>query len=262
MRSVAEKRNLYVDLSGVKTMTSDAIAGLLATIHYCKSLGARARGNVPTEPQAEQMLNNSGFRTYVHSSPGSQYTSPMGRIEKFTKRGEAFQNKFDQNLARRIIEFATLKLTGTARANGVSYSVFCEAMLNTLNHASGPNAPREPWWASVYYDSDRNRACFTFLDQGVGIFNSRRLAMRLKLLVHLRSPSSGELLKLLFRGAIPSTTGVLGRGNGIPRMYEHCKAGRIRNLIILSNNAVGNAEEETYRVLPRGFEGTLLYWEI
>jgi hypothetical protein len=45
-------------------------------------------------------------------------------------------------------------------------------------------------------------------------------------------------------------------------MYEHCRAGRIRNLTVLTNNVIGEAETERYQVLTESFEGTLLYWEI
>lgn len=260
--ALGESRNVVVDLSGVKTMTPDAIPGLLATIHHCAIVGSRVRGNFPKEPKPQKMLIESGFRNYVHSSPGAKNLPPMGHIMKFTESGETFQNRFDQHLAERLIEFATLKLTGTAQPHRPSFSIFCEAMLNTFNHAASEGVSHEPWWASTYYDSERNCSCFTFLDQGVGIFKSHRLTMRLNILSSLRVLDQGQLLQRLFRGEIPSTTGLPGRGNGIPGMYEHCKAGRIRRLTVLSNNAFGDGDAETYVVLPKSFPGTLLYWEI
>lgn len=260
--SLSDRKNVFVDLAGVKTMTPDAIAGLLATIHHCGLVGSRVRGNVPKEPTPQRMLNNSGFRNYVHSAPGAKIPPAMGQIVKFTKTGEAFQNRFDQRLANGLTEFAMLQLTGTAQPHRPSFSVFCEAMLNTFNHAGRSGVSHEPWWASVYYDSDRKCACFTFLDQGVGIFRSHRLTTKLNLLTFLRLLTPAELLRRLFRGEIPSTTGLPGRGNGIPGMYEHCKAGRIKKLTVLSNNAVGDVDADTYVVLSKSFNGTLLYWEI
>jgi hypothetical protein len=262
VRSAADSRNIFVDLSGVTTMTPDAIAGLLATIHHCKLVGARVRGNSPADPRSAQMLNDSGFRAYVYNAPGARFQATMGKIERFKKSGEAFQDRYDQALAQSLIEVATLKLTGRPQSHGASFSVFGEAMLNTLNHAARSGEPHEPWWASVYYDSERQRACFTFLDQGVGIFRSHRLTVMLKILKGLQLLSPAELLERLFKGQIPSTTRLPGRGNGIPWMYDTCKAGRIRNLTILSNKAIGNAETDLYSVLSNSFDGTLLYWEI
>jgi hypothetical protein len=260
--AVAESRNVIVDLSGVTTMTPDAIPGLLATIHHCRIGGARIRGNVPTDLKAQKMLNESGFREYVHSAPGTRRPSPMGHILKFTAGGETSHDRFDQMLANGLVEFATSKLTGIPKPHGPSFSVLGEAMLNTLNHAGKYGVSHEPWWASVYYDSERKRACFTFLDRGVGIFESHRLTTKLKFLTGLQVLSPAQILQRLVKGEIPSTTREPGRGNGIPGMYDHCKAERIRKLTILSNKAFGDLEAETYVVLPKSFAGTLLYWEI
>jgi hypothetical protein len=135
-------------------------------------------------------------------------------------------------------------------------------MLNTLNHAAVLGRPREPWWASVYVNSDIGRACFTFIDLGVGIFESHQLTLALNLKHAFRLLTRGELLKRIFCGEVQSTTREPGRGNGLPGMYEHCKARRIRNLTVIANNAIGNAETETYDVISGEFPGTLLYWEI
>jgi hypothetical protein len=262
IQASAEKRNVFVDLSGVTTITPDAIAGLLAAIHRGRIGGARVSGNAPKDPTANQILDGSGFRTYVRSSPAFEYPVQKGKILKRQMSGETFQNRFDQNLAKELVAVATSKLTGAARSTGPSFSVLCEAMLNTWNHAAKSGEPPEPWWASVYVDSERDRACFTFIDQGVGIFESHRLTAKLTFLRSLRLLDRGQLLELIFKGQIPSTTRLPGRGNGIPGMYEHCKAQRIREFTIISNNVIGKGDTDTYEVLPTGFAGTLIYWEI
>jgi anti-anti-sigma regulatory factor len=262
LEDLASTRNVYVDLSSVKTITPDAIAVLVAIIRRSQHHGARIRGNVPEETVAQQMLNDSGFRAYVTNSPGYRPPPAMGKILKRTATGEVSQNRFDQHLARTVIEFATEKITGVAQPHRPSFSVFCEAMLNTWNHAAGIRVSHEPWWASVYCDGKRRRASFTFVDLGVGIFRSHRLTMALKLLNTMRLLDHGQLLGRIFQGQIPSTTRLPGRGNGIPGMYEHCKAGRIRRFTVLANDAIGDGESDNYRQLSATFPGTLIYWEI
>jgi hypothetical protein len=44
--------------------------------------------------------------------------------------------------------------------------------------------------------------------------------------------------------------------------YAHCKAGRIRNLAVLANDAIGNAENDLFEPLSSSFPGTLIYWEV
>jgi hypothetical protein len=262
VHEVAESKNVFIDLSKVQQMTPEAVAVLLAMIQHCRIVGARISGNAPKVAKAQEMLNNSGFRSHVRNSPGFAVGPAKGRIGKFAKSRETSADRYSQDLAVELIRFATRELTGTAQDHGPSYSVFGEAMLNTLNHASKKGGPKEPWWASVYYDSDRKRACFTFLDRGVGIFRSHTLNTNLKFKALVGLLTEAQLLEQIFRGEIPSSTRIPGRGNGIPEMYDSCKAGRIRNFTAIANRACGEAEVEQYTVLSEPFEGTLLYWEI
>lgn len=265
LESISRKRNVFVDLSKVMTLTPDAIALLVAMIPVCSRRGARIIGNTPLDDRAKRMLNDSGFRRYVRSAPGSEdlvRTAPMGQIAKRIRTGETVQDRFDQLLARDLIEFGTLKLNGRPTPHGPTYGVLCEGMLNTLNHAGESKRSRQPWWASVYVDAERNRACFTFIDLGVGIFKSHQLTVALQVKHALRLVNRAELLRRIFRGEIQSTTREPGRGNGLPGMYEHCKAGRIRDFTVIANDAIGKAEFEAYEVLSDYFPGTLLYWEI
>ena len=96
VRTLAARRNVFVNLSGVTTITSDALAGLLATMHYCRMQGARMAGNVPDDSDARQILEDSGFRLFVRNSPGYQLRPQRGQIVRRNRTGEAFQNRFDQ----------------------------------------------------------------------------------------------------------------------------------------------------------------------
>jgi hypothetical protein len=259
IRRLVAERNVFVDLSGVTRLTPDAIAGLLAAIHHGVRMNANIQGNVPGDPHLQDMLNHSGFREYVRSPAGVNYRTNLGRVRKHSR--EAVNIKFNQTVANELIEFGMESLTGNPSPHRPSYSILGEAMLNTLNHASAGNTP-VPWWASVFVDMERHRACFTFIDQGVGIFCSGRLIRRLKLLSALKFYGRAQILQRLLQGKIPSTTRVPGRGNGLPGMYAHCKANRVKNFTVLANDVIGYAETESYRQLKTSFEGTILYWEV
>lgn len=261
LKILSRDRNVSVDLSGVTTITPDAIAGLVAMIHRFNEQDALIEGNVPRDRVARSMIEHSGFRDYVKTPGWAPARVLMGKVRKRSRSRDTVEIRYNQQVTTDLIAFATEKLTGSPRANGPSYSNFGEAMLNTLNHASATSQP-EPWWASVYFDADRKRACFTFIDQGIGIFRSHRLTATLKLVKTLSILSSADILKKILQGEVRSTTRVEGRGNGLPGMYKHCKAGRIRNFTVLANDAIGNAETDEYRSLRTSFAGTLLYWEI
>jgi hypothetical protein len=256
------KGNVFVDLSKVNLITPDAIAGLLATIHHPDVGDGLIYGNTPDDPLMRKILNESGFRQYVKSDTAAPHRASMGKVQRHSSSQDIFKRRYDQFVAKDLVDFAMEKLRGLSRNHPPSYGMLGEAMLNTMHHASPKGRPDELWWASVYFDSERNVACFTFVDQGVGIFKSRRLLEKLKLLGQLSLPTNAEILRRLFRGQIPSTTDEPGRGHGIPGMYAHCKAGRIHGFAILSNDAVGKAESESYEAISSHFGGTVLYWEV
>jgi hypothetical protein len=259
---LSESANVFVNLGNVKRITPEAIAALLARIHMTNRTRSRISGNLPVDAAAKEVLDRSGFRDYVRTSDQYHRYDLMGRVRKRSGSVETVQTGYDQLVALELIEFATERLTGAPKTHGPTFAVYGELMLNTLNHASLRSGEREPWWASVYCDKANGRACFTFVDQGVGIFGSHRLNLALQISAMLRVKSKAELLKMLFEGKIPSSTRVPGRGNGIPGIYNHCKAGRISNLLVLSNNAAGNGDTGRFETLRESFSGTIVYWEI
>ncbi len=208
------------------------------------------------------MIESSGFHQFVRTSRDTFPKPVNGRVIKRANVSEAVEQKFNQQVSYELVKFAMEKLTGVAVTHRPSYAVLSEAMLNTVNHAATEGHSPEPWWASVYYDADRERACFTFLDQGVGIFESHTLTMRLRLMQTIRTLSSSDILKKILDGEVRSSTGTDGRGNGLPGICTHCRAGRIRNLTVIANDAYGNVETGDFHKLSLGFDGTLLYWEV
>lgn len=262
MRILGRRQNIFVDMASITTLTTDGIAAFLAAIHHRDLANANIFGNVPRDVRLRQRLTESGFYEYVSGKSAGLHRVAMGAIRKRQHSGETFREEFNQFVASDLIAFATERLRGAPGPHQPSYSVLGEAMLNTVYHASASPDEREPWWASVFVDTERRRACFTFIDQGVGIFKSHRLGLRLNLATHLRFTDRAEILRDLMHGKIPSSTKVPGRGNGIPGMYGHCKARRIRSLTVLANDAIGYAETEVYSVLNTSFDGTVLYWEI
>jgi hypothetical protein len=261
-RILSVDRNVFIDLAAVTEITPDAVAGLLAVINRVRTPGALISGNVPNHPQAKAIIESSGFRDYVRSAAYRPPHPVLGALINRQQTSEAVEQRFNQATATGLISFAMQKLTGSAGHHGPSYSVLGEAMLNTWNHATATTQKPEPWWASVYFDQKGDRACFTFIDQGVGIFKSHRLTTILTLRHTFRMLNSADILRKILEGEIRSSTGIEGRGNGLPGMCNHCKAGRIRNLTVISNDAWGNVETDSYQQLPSPFAGTLLYWEV
>ncbi len=159
----------------------------------------------------------------------------------------------------RLIDFAANE-GANRRSLKVAYGHLLECMGNTHQHAS--DAPGEqPWWASVFRDTRRHCDCFTFVDMGVGIFNSIELSIRLKL-YNLVGRLRPLILKELLEGNIPSSSGMPYRGRGLPSIYRSCIDGKVQRLVLVTNNVFADTAINDFRGLPQELKGVVLYWEV
>ena len=242
---------LHIDLKQIKRIDPEAVACFVAVM---QSKGEGVSGNVPQDQECKWRLHDFGFFEYVQGGPNLGV--PAGKI-RLLESG----HKVEGHAAQKIIEFGLARLGSTAsRKHGPTYTVFTEAMANTFQHANRRKPGSQNWRAGVYYDNSKQAACFTLVDLGIGVLKSVRKRYRVK--SWLAGLKSGERLRLLLSGNIPSRTGEKHRGRGLPNMKNACLAGRIRNLMIVSNNAWAHVERDEYRELESDFPGTIIYWEV
>ena len=125
---------------------------------------------------------------------------------------------------------------------------------------------KKPWWASAFYDEDRQTVCFSSIDLGRGIvdsFSARQRLAEVREQLRLSKLSQAQRLKHLVMGTvIPSRTGLKHRGRGLPSMREACKRGSVSNLQILTKRARAAVASDIYEGLDEEFPGTLVYWEV
>lgn len=170
--------------------------------------------------------------------------------------------KVQPDLAKELVHFGTRAL-GLEQKCTAAYSVLIESMSNTHNHAA-PKRPTDPelWWATVFADAARKRVCFTFVDTGVGIFQSVKLSKVRKLYKVLGIRNDADILREMLHGKVESSTGFAYRGKGLPNIYKMSETGRIKSLVIVANDVYCNVPANEYRMLKNSYRGTVLYWEI
>lgn len=247
---------IFIDFRKTDRITADAIAVFLAIIKAEKYTAIY--GNVPEDSAARNFFSQSGVFKHVrqerrHRIPEGPNT---GHIE------EKKSQTVEPETADGLISFATTTLFGEARKCGAAYSTLIECMSNTRDHASKSISTPETWWATVYCFPETGAACFTFIDCGVGIFNSVKLKPLKSLLRLGRITSNSAILKEIFHRKIESSTGLHYRGEGLPRIFDSMKRGGISNLIVVSNDAYASLATNTYRSLSSSFAGTVVYWEL
>ncbi len=250
-------RDVYVDLSAVTSITPDAVALLLSIVDLLgKQRGLAVSGNYPANDSASQTICQSGFDEFVRTSrPKSSSTS--GHIVK--RDLSQSSTRADGYYASKLINFAAKGGSSSLRLK-VPYGILLECMGNTHQHA-GECPGDERWYASVFRDNIRQCDCFTFVDMGVGIFNSLELTARLRM-YNVTGWGRPKILRELLDGKIRSSTRKSYRGRGLPSIYRACIDEKIRRLVLVTNDVYADVEAAEFRDLSADLKGVVLYWEV
>jgi hypothetical protein len=256
--SFSKRRDVFVDLSRVKKITPDAIALLVSVVI---GIGRRHKlrifGNYPDAQHVTEMIRVSGFDQYLKSSGLPSHNTHGAIVKKdFVLDSRRAEPKF----AKQLIDFAA-KDDGDITRLRPAYENLLECMGNTHQHASAVEGA-ESWWASVFQDSSRSCDCFTFVDMGVGIFDSIELGLRLKL-YKLVGVGRQQIMRMLLAGKIPSSTGLGYRGKGLPSISDSMRDKHaVSRLVIITNDVYVDVGTDRFDLLPRHLKGLLLYWEV
>jgi hypothetical protein len=247
--------DVFIDFSGIKQLTPDSLAVLVSKIKDDNfNRGMSVGGNEPEDEHLKEQFVRSGFYSVVVPQSRSKEPATGSFRQKRSK-------KVEPETADDLINFITKKLYGKYRKSGGVTNALLESMSNTRGHAAGEGSPHERWWATAHCDTKAKKAYYSFVDNGVGIFRSKKphiLAGALKL---LGIQTNGELLEKMLHRQIPSRTKIPYRGRGVPSIYNSLMRGDIENLIIITNDVYAKVRQDEYRRLSRPFSGTFLYWE-
>jgi hypothetical protein len=257
-RTPSKGHHLFVDLSSTHVVTCDAIAVLAAVIEsgICP---AGIAGNWPADDSAKQLMFNAGFHKRVRVTEPIQAQN-RGKIINRKVFLEKIDTEVSTEPARELVEFAKQQL-GREVEDKPAYGTLIDLADNTYNHASANMKGQVSWWATVYCDIERHKACYSFVDIGIGIFKSRKFLERVRHLNTRLFTHRDVQMRLLLERKLPSRTGLPYRGRGLPWIYESGKAGRLDSLVIVANDIFAKPLEGEYRFLPQPFRGTFLYWE-
>jgi hypothetical protein len=254
-RAYRNKRDVFVDFSGIKQLSPDSLAVFVSKIHDAKfHRGLGCSGNEPDDEEIKKKFIESGF-----------YEIVVPRDKKARVISGSFRKKSNKKVQPEMIDemvsFATRKLFGEDRKCGGVTNALLETMGNTRGHASSNPKSHETWWAYVHCDTERKIATYCLVDNGIGIFQSRKISMVRNVLNKIRITSNIEILKRMLNRQIESSTGIAYRGRGIPSVYKSLQRGDIRNLIFIANDVIAKVDANEYYTLTPAFKGTFVSWE-
>ncbi|MBP3245205.1 MAG: hypothetical protein J6M59_08910 [Bacteroidaceae bacterium] len=263
-RSLYKREKVFVVLKHVDKIASGAIIVLLSIMIKFKKQKVDFNGDHPKNNNARQSLLDSGFFEHLYMQ-GDKITI-RGHKGIFTHANKTV----DSDLSDKIISKVSEMIWGEPkRCTGVQRT-YLELMQNTNNHASlnGPN--EHHWYTTVSYNKEKKKACFSFIDYGVGIIESinrnekGKFWNSLSKIISLLKPrDNGDFLRMLLDGSIHKTaTGNYYRGKGLPGVYKAFRDNKISNLVIITNDAMADCQKNVFRTLTNKFVGTYIYWEL
>ncbi len=272
LRYFQEKRQpVFVVLKHVKKIDYDGITVLLSAVVRFKARQIEFNGDLPDDGDAYKIILESGFVQYLNDQFKDEDQYELEAKKIYTHA----QKSVDSELGQKIIESATKTIWGMPkRCTGVQ-RVFVELMQNTNNHASLESSGEKHWWLSVKHIKEEKKATFSFIDYGVGVFNSLKNKkpgnkfygaiekLYSKVISTMNGERDSDVLRLIFEGELHRTvTGKSYRGKGLPGIYQAFQQNRISNLCMITNNVMFSSTKNEYSALSNGFDGTFVYWEL
>lgn len=263
------KQRVLVHLERVTLMTTDAIVVLLSSMVRFKSNHIDFNGTHPINKRVKGILIKSGFFKYLYN----QYKDEENY--EFNKKNSNIYTHGSKTvaslLADRIIESASNSLWGEPRRCQGAQKTLVELMHNTFDHASLQKGEKH-WWLSVEHNKKEKCVAFSFIDFGMGIYNSlenknstdpMRKAWNTLKSLNPFAKSQVELIKLILKGELHrSQSGDYYRGKGLAKIYDLCKGNKISSLCIISNKAYINVENNDYHSIKDEFQGTFISFKI
>lgn len=254
-----QNKNVHFDLTKCVEFSPESIAVLAAYISTdAFTNGMASRGDLPKNSFVKRLIKESGFFDYVRMVGGSQPVTKSKMLHKLTN------NKVETDEVKEVCLFVKDKV----EADYVDdmeplYDVLVEAMQNTNNHASPKGKGLYDWWLTRFVDRETNIIHYTFLDVGVGVYNSLPVQDFLrKVRTQLNLTSNIDLVDRLVNGEIKSSTGRPERGKGIPQIFDLSKDELFKDFYMLSNDVLVDAKTMKKTKLNQEFYGTLYYFTI
>ena len=264
------KQKVIVVLQQVKNIDYDAIVLLLSIMVKFKAQKIDFNGDFPKDEKARSILTDSGFFKALGGHFRDENRYDISKSKRNLIHTHA-QKNVDSVLTANIIEQASKTIWGEGkRCQGVQRTLV-ELMLNTNNHATIGMEGDKHWWLSVNHHSETNKVSFSFVDYGVGVFNSlekkpvgnKFYRVLDKMTSLFKYTNNADLLKLIFNGELHKTvTEQYWRGKGLPGIYEAFKRNSFSRLYIVSNDVYADVENNVYRKLNCNFSGTFIYFEL
>jgi hypothetical protein len=254
--------NVEYDFSNVTHFSPESIAIFAACLANKSFTNYKnSKGNSPVSRSVASAFEESGFFDHVTRVGAKKVinSKPFAKLlHKVT------DNKVETDTASNTCKYVFSKIDLPFIDDlEPLYVVLVEAMQNTNNHASANQSVEYDWWLNRYEEKSKKLIHFTFLDIGVGVFESLSVMdWKKKIIKSVNLTSNLDLVDDLLAGRIRSRTLRKDRGKGVPQIYDSSKDSLFNDFYIFSNDVMINTKTDERLKLKNQFHGTLYYWTI
>lgn len=261
------RKSVFVRLKKVKRVEYDGLTVLLSVMVRFKSHLIPFNGDFPADKEARKAVVESGFLSYLFKRIKKKASYEIGSNSIHTHA----KKYVDSDLTDALVTSATKTIWGDERRCTGVQAALIELMHNTHNHAALEKKGHVHWWLSLRHVQSEKKVAFSFVDYGVGVFESlaekqagnKFYGSLIKLVELCTVGTNDEILKLIFAGELHRTaTGKSYRGKGLPRIYDVYEKNGYSNLAVVTNDVYFNSATNQCFQLSKPFRGTLVYWEL
>lgn len=255
-------RHLFIDISDVHLLTTDALMYLLAVInnlgkeytnHYTIS------GNAPKDPVVKKLFTESGFYHFV------RHQKDLSVLRNTDNLRIVSGEKTEPTVAKHVVDFTCDKLGVGRKETTFLYNMLIELMSNSHKHAynEGIDILQPRWYCFADCTTKSQAITFTFMDIGEGIPATVRKNFIEKIDL-LRIKGDNKYVISALCGEFRSETSHAYRGKGLPEIWKYCKSGQISNMRIIANHAdvLVNKTSFVEGNMAKALKGTLFYWQV
>ena len=248
---------IVINLTKIKRVDNGALNMLLSAQYEISLYGLSLYGQLPQLNEVRNEFHESGYLNHMKKINGDSF-APNGNHDLILKLGKDHtRNETVGKAINQAVEF----LTGTKNHYTPVYSLIMEMAPNSIEHAYEDEDDKEHWILGMHCDEENKKVCFTFTDNGTGIVNT----LNRKLPEEIRDKLLGknvQVLKEAFNKKYGSRTEDINRNKGLPLIKKILKKGKIKNLLLITDNVYLDFEKDSGFLLSNKFEGTFYYWEI
>jgi hypothetical protein len=254
-----KKETVEFDIKNITNLTPDTITLMIANLKDPNfTRNGEFRGEAPTDPKLKKLFLESGFYNFVATSKQNKEKA-ANLLHKET------DYKVRPNIAKAACIFGMEHSLKTTEPFEPLYEILIECMQNTNNHASADDDEKCKWWLFVYNCKETNTSKYSFLDLGVGIFESIIVKNYItKAAKKIGALPNTHFVKDLLNGNIQSRIEKDNeiRGKGIPQIVAHSSFKEFKEFKIITNDVKIDLKNKTHEKLDNNFSGTFYYWEI